>query len=183
MAKNAKQEVVPSIAAAKWLIENTVLTFDQIAAFCNLYVEQVNSIADDILGKNVIPYDLVKHMLLTKDEIKRCEKNQKASLQFCFTDISGVSRKATKVKKYTPMLQRKNRPEAILFLTSKTKLSDAQIRKLLNTTKDMIQRIRNRDYKDFDNLVAKDPVTLGFCSQRDLDAEIAKVAANSSESE
>jgi uncharacterized protein len=176
MSKSDQQKnVINPIGTALWLIENTSLTFEQIADFCCLYFDEVQSIADGIMGANILPSNPIMNGSLNKEEIAKCEKSPKDKLKQSFDLLKNLQLKTSKRKKYTPMAQRRNRPEAILWLVNfASELSDAQIIKIVRTTKSMIASIRERTYKDFAHLVAKDPVLVGFCSQRDLDSEIEK---------
>jgi hypothetical protein len=163
---------VPPIAVALWLIDNSTLTFQQIANFCSISFEEIQSIADGLIGKNVMPINPILNGLLTKEELSNCEKNFQLELKKQESIISSVK---VKRKKYTPMAQRRNRPEAVLWLlTFAQELSDSQIVKLIRTTKDTIEKIRSKTYKDYPNLIPKDPVIVGFCTQRDLNSEIEK---------
>ena len=166
--------VIAPLATAVWLIDNTSLTFKQIGDFCNLDVMEVQSIADGLIAKGILPNNPIKCGNLTQDEISLREKDGKP-LRNTFEALDGYDIKIQKKKKYTPMVQKRCRPEAVLWLVNYCKeLSDAQIIKLVRTTKSMIQRIKDKSYEGYNDLVAKDPVVVGFCTQRDLDFELEK---------
>ena len=166
--------VISPLATAVWLVDNTTLTFKQIGDFCNLDEREVQSIADGLIAKGIIPNNPIKCGNLTSEEIKAREKDGKP-LNNTFTALKGYEIKVQKQKKYTPMLQRQSRPEAVLWLLNYCKeLSDAQIIRLVRTTKNMIQMIRDKRYDGYNDLVAKDPVIIGFCTQRDLDFEVER---------
>ena len=169
-----KNNVISPIATAVWLIDNTSLTFKQIGDFCNLDEMEVKSMADGLFANNVLPISPISTGCLTDEEIKRCEKNGKP-LKNTFDILKGLDIKVAKQRKFVPNLQKKSRPEAILWLITYAKeLSDAQITHLVGTTKNMINQIRDKTYKNFEDLVAKDPVIIGFCSQRELEKEKEK---------
>lgn len=155
-------------ATAVWLIENTILTFEQIGEFCNMHELEVQAIADGettpIIGVNPI-----QNGQLTMEEIKKCEANPKVHLKM-EKETQTFIEKSKKVKnKYTPMSQRRNRPDAIAWiLKNHPEVSDAQISKLLRTTKNTINAIRNKTHKDIAEIRPRNPLTLGMCSDTDL---------------
>ena len=175
MAKIARGSgIISPLATAVWLVDNTTLTFKQIGDFCSLDEREVQSIADGLIAKGIIPNNPIKCGNLTSEEIEAREKDGKP-LHNTFTALKGYEIKVQKQKKYTPMVQRQSRPEAILWLLNYCKeLTDAQIIRLVRTTKNMIQMIRDKRYDGYNDLVAKDPVIIGFCSQRDLDFEVER---------
>ena len=171
---NSNNKVISPLATAVWLIENTSLTFKQIGDFCELDEKEVQLIADGVFAKGIMPTNPITTGCLTKEEIEKREKDGGA-LQNTFKSLDGLDIKITKRRKHISTNQAKNRPEAILWLISYYKdLSDGQIVKLLHTTKNMIAKIRDKTYKNYNSLVAKDPVILGFCSQKDIDNAIKK---------
>lgn len=187
MAMNKKsnngQPVIPPLATASWLIENTCLTFLQIGEFCGLEEVEVKSIADGFLARNMLPISPIKMGVLTKQEICDREKDGKP-LKNTFDLLKGLDLKIQKQKKYIPLAQRKNRPEAVLWLLQyHPELTDAQIRKLTRTTKNTIQKMKDKTYEGYEELTAKDPVTVGFCTQKVLDAEIKKALNKTEEAQ
>ncbi len=176
MSKNIKNNVIAPLATAIWLVDNTSLTFQQIGEFCGFDQSEMKFIADGIIGKGIMPADPTKNGNLTKEEISAREKDGKP-LSNAFTSLNGVDIKIQKKKKYIPMIQRQNRPETILWLLGYApELTDPQIVKLVRTTKSMVEAIRTKTYKGYSELIAKDPVILGFCTQKELNkaVEIAK---------
>ena len=166
-----KNNVIAPMATAIWLIDNTSLSFKQIGDFCDFTEAEVKLIADGIIGNGVFAVDPTKNGNLTAEEIYKREQDGGA-LKSSFESLKGFEINIQKKKKYIPMLQRRSRPEAILWLVGYCpELSDSQIIKLVRTTKTMVQAIRNKTYNEYNDLVAKDPVVLGFCSQKNLDKE------------
>jgi uncharacterized protein len=162
-------------ATAVWLIEKTALTFTQIAEFCGMHPLEVQAIADGEVAAGIVGYDPVANGQLTAEEIRRCEADPNARLQ--------LSPRATPVPKrsrgarYTPVAKRNDRPDAIAFLLRNfPQLTEPQIIKLLGTTKDTIQKVRERTHWNSANIKPRDPVILGLCSQTDLNAMVS--AAN-----
>lgn len=165
----SKSAVISPMATAIWLIDNTSLSFKQIGDFCDFTETEIQLIADGVIGKGILPVDPTKNGNLTKQEIELRERDGGA-LNNAFNSLSGFVINIQKKKKYIPMLQRRSRPDAVLWLINYCpELSDAQIVKLTRTTKGTIQAIRNKEYSGYSDLVAKDPVILGFCSQKELD--------------
>ena len=161
-------------ATAVWLIEKTALTFTQIADFCGMHPLEVQAIADGEVAQGIVGYDPVANQQVTNDEIKRCEKSADARLKLM------PPANASKVKRgarYTPVAKRNDRPDAIAFiLRNFPQLTEAQVIKLLGTTKDTIQKVRERTHWNSANIKPRDPVILGLCSQTDLNAAVS--AAN-----
>ena len=161
-------------ATALWLVENTSLTFEQIAEFCGLHILEVQAIADGEVGQNLIPFDPIVNNQLSLEEIQRCEKDSAARLALQ-TPPEFIFEKKSKGARYTPLSRRGNRPSAIAWiLKNYPTVKDADICKLLGTTKNTIESIRNRTHKDSQSLKPSNPVTLGLCSQEELDAIINK---------
>jgi len=172
-----KKELFAPLGVALWLVDNTSLSFRQIADFCGLHELEIRSIADGNIGANMLPVDPIVMSLLTRECILECEKDSSKSLKIELpVDRKSFAKKSeSKSKKYTPLVQRRNRINCILWLVNfAPELSDAQIVKMLNTTKDTVESIRNKTYSGYDSLTAKDPVVLDFISQVDLESEISK---------
>ncbi len=155
-------------STAAWLIENTALTFDQIAAFCQLHKLEIQSLADQTIA-TVSPFNPVDHGQLTNEEIKRCEANAEATLTLNVQDNDAIFRK--KDPKYIPRAKRQDRPSAILWIINQyPDMPDKVICDLLGTTKSTVESIRNKSYKSYKDLSAQHPVKLGLCSQVEFDA-------------
>ena len=166
-------------ATAVWLIENTGLTFRQIGAFCGLHELEVQSIADDEVAIGLVGYDPVVNGQLTKEELNRCEADAAERLQMAKTD---VPRPATRTKgpKYTPVARRGDKPDAIAWLVKNfPNLGDAQISRLIGTTKPTINAIRDRSHWNMANIAARDPIGLGLCNRQDLDKEVLRAGYSS----
>lgn len=162
-------------ATAVWLVENTALTFEQIAKFCNMDPLEIEAIADGEVASNIIGQNPVILGQLTWEEIKRCEKDQKAELELAPKISKKMSIKKTKQTKYTPVARRQDKPDAIYWIIKQCpEMADAQIVKLIGTTKTTIEAIRHKRHWNSANIRPRDPVLLGLCKQADLDAAIAK---------
>ena len=158
-------------ATAVWMIEKTALTFTQVADFCGMHPLEVQAIADGEVAQGIVGYDPVANMQVTKEEIARCEKDSAARLQM-IPPANPVS-KRSKAARYTPVAKRNDRPDAIAFvLRNFPQLSEAQVIKLLGTTKETIQKVRERSHWNSANIKPRDPVILGLCSQTDLNAMV-----------
>ena len=161
-------------ATATWLIDNTGLSFEQIAEFCGLHILEVQAMADDLAGSKYTGRDPVHAGELTQEEIARGEADANYDLQMQKAPVE-VTR--TKGPRYTPVSKRQDKPDGIAWiLRSHPEISDAQISKLIGTTRNTITAIRERTHWNIQNIQPKDPVTLGLCSQRELDAVVAKAA-------
>lgn len=161
-------------ATAKWLIDNTSLTFDQIASFCQMHPLEIQGIADGEVATSIQPNDPVKSGELTKEEIERCEADDKAQLSMNTSAIEFMSKKR-KGARYTPVARRQDKPDAIAWLLKNhPELVDSQLVKLIGTTKKTIESIRNRNYWNISNLNPRDPVLLGLCTQTALNNAIEK---------
>lgn len=161
-------------ATASWLVDNTALTFEQIADFCGLHILEVQAMADDLAGAKYTGRDPVHSGELTQSEIERGQANSEYRLKMQKAPIS-VSR--TKGPRYTPVSKRQDKPDGISWiLRHHPEISDAQVGKLIGTTRNTIAAIRDRSHWNISNINPKDPVTLGLCSQRELDALVAKAA-------
>ena len=181
MARKATESAKPLMpkATAVWLIENTGLTFRQIGAFCGLHELEVQSIADDEVAIGMVGYDPIVNGQLTKEEIERCESDSAERLVMAKTD---VPRPATRTKgpKYTPVARRGDKPDGIAWLVKHfPNLTDAQISRLIGTTKPTINAIRDRSHWNINNINARDPVGLGLCNRQDLDKEVLKAGYSS----
>lgn len=172
-------------ATAVWLIENTSLTFEQIADFCSMHILEIQGIADGEVARGIIGVNPMQSGQLTGDEILRCEKNPNARLSLNENVKNAIlqeQHKKKKSKKYTPIARRQDKPNAIAWLLKHCpEMSDSAIAKLISTTKETIAAIKNKTYWNYGNLTPKDPVILGLCSQTDLsraydDAKITKKA-------
>ncbi len=163
-------------ATAIWLVDNTILTFDQIAVFCSLHPLEVQGIADGDVAQNMAGQDPITTNQLTREEIDRCEGDATAQLQIIASDMPAPKKR--KGPRYTPVSKRQDRPDAIAWLVrNHAELSDAQIGKMIGTTKPTISAIRERTHWNISNMKPTDPVTLGLCSQIELDEAILKAAA------
>ncbi|MDE2562909.1 MAG: DUF1013 domain-containing protein [Sphingomonadales bacterium] len=161
-------------ATASWLVDNTALTFEQIAEFCGLHVLEVQAMADDLAGAKYTGRDPVHSGELTQAEIDRGQANADYKLRMQKAPLS-VSR--TKGPRYTPVSKRQDKPDGIAWiLRNHPEISDAQVGKLIGTTRTTIAAIRDRTHWNISNINPKDPVTLGLCSQRELDAMVARAA-------
>ncbi|MBX7494582.1 DUF1013 domain-containing protein [Qipengyuania sp. 6B39] len=161
-------------ATATWLVDNTGLSFEQIAEFCGLHILEVQAMADDLAGSKYTGRDPVHAGELTQEEIERGQADSEYSLKMQRAPVA-VSR--TKGPRYTPVSKRQDKPDGIAWiLRNHPEISDAQIGKLIGTTRNTIGAIRDRSHWNIQNIQPKDPVTLGLCSQRELDAVVAKAA-------
>lgn len=156
-------------ATAVWLIDNTKLTFDQIARFCGMHPLEVKGVADGEVAVGIVGLDPVANGQLTAEEIARCEADPTADLKLLEPTVP-LQRQKTKGAKYTPLSKRQDRPDAIAWLLKyHPEVPDAQIQKLLGTTKATIDSVRNRTHWNHANIKPRDPVGLGMCSQAELD--------------
>ena len=161
-------------ATAVWLLDNTTLTFKQIADFCGLHELEVNGIADGEVDSGIRGVDPIINNQITKEEIKRCEEDSTADL-ILFKNPAADGEKRSKGPKYTPLSKRQDKPAAIAWIVKfHPELSDGQISKLIGTTKNTIQAIRDRTHWNINNLTPTDPVILGLCKQTELEAALGK---------
>lgn len=161
-------------ATAVWLIDNTSLTFDQIARFCRLHPLEVQGIADGEVAVSIKGINPITGGQLTREEIDKAEENSDYDMKVA-TSAVHVPKPKRRSPKYTPLSRRQDRPNAILWLVrNHPELKDAQIIRLVGTTKQTIQSIRDRSHWNSANLQPMDPVTLGICKQLDLDLEVRK---------
>jgi len=161
-------------ATASWLVDTTALTFEQISDFCGLHILEVQAMADDLASSKYTGRDPVRAGELTMAEIEKGQADPEYRLKMHKAPVT-VSR--TKGPRYTPVSKRQDKPDGIAWiLRHYPEMSDAQIGKLIGTTRTTIAAIRDRTHWNISNIQAKDPVTLGLCSQRELDAIVARIA-------
>jgi hypothetical protein len=161
-------------ATASWLVDNTSLGFEQIAEFCGLHILEVQAMADDLASSKYTGRDPVHSGELTHEEIERgqADPTYRLKMQRAPVDVS-----RTKGPRYTPVSKRQDKPDGIAWIIrNHPEISDAQIGKLIGTTRNTINAIRDRSHWNIQNIQPKDPVTLGLCSQRELDSAVAKAA-------
>ena len=162
------------MATAVWLVENTTLTFKQIAEFCKLHEVEIQGIADGEVAKGIKPYNPIISGQLTKEEIELSSKDENRPLKISSSDIE-ISNANKKIKKYIPLSKRQDKPDSALWLIKQhPQLKDSQIAKLVGVTKNSVTTIRNKNYWNYNNLNAKDPVAMGLFSQKDLINSIEK---------
>jgi hypothetical protein len=165
-------------ATAVWLVDNTSLTFEQIAEFCGLHVLEVKGIADGDVAHGIKGMDPISSGQLSREEIATAEEDPKHRLKLLEPKVEVPEVKTKRGPRYTPVSRRQDRPNAILWLLrNHPELKDSQVMRLVGTTKPTIISIRERTHWNSPNLVAQDPVTLGLCSQIDLDAAVKRAAA------
>jgi hypothetical protein len=161
-------------ATAVWLVQNTALTFEQIADFCGLHQLEVQAIADGEVALQMQGLDPVANGQTTTEEIERCQKNPDARLSLAATAVPEVLFKH-RGPRYTPIAKRQDKPDAIAWLTKNhPELTDAQISKLIGTTKPTIAAIRERSHWNAPNIKPRHPVSIGLCTMAELDAAIAR---------
>lgn len=157
-------------ATAVWLVENTSLTFEQIAEFCGMHALEVQGIADGEVAVGIMGVDPIAGAQLTPEEIKRCEADPSARLTLAQTARQYVQSKP-KGARYTPMARRQDKPDAIAWLVKHyPAMTDAQIVKLIGTTKSTIKAVREKSHWNSANIKPRDPVLLGLCTQTHLDS-------------
>ena len=156
------------MATAVWLVENTTLTFKQIAQFCNLHEVEIQGIADGEVAKGIKAYNPIISVQLSREEIELSSKDENRPLLIKNTDIE-ISNTEKKTKKYIPLSKRQDKPDSALWLIRQhNMLKDSQIAKLVGITKNSVTSIRNKSYWNYNNLNPKDPVALNLFSQKDL---------------
>ncbi len=164
------QPLMPK-ATAVWLIDNTALTFEQIADFTGIHMLEIQAMADGDVSGSIVGFDPILNGQLTKEEIERCEKDEKASLTLIESDAAKIMRTAG--AKYTPMSRRGDKPDAIMWLVKNhPELSDAQICKLIGTTKPSVVAIREKTHKNIAAIRPRNPVTLGLCTEANLEKAV-----------
>ena len=162
------------MATAVWLVENTTLTFKQIADFCKLHELEIQGIADGEVAKGIKAYNPIISGQLTREEIELSSKDNSRSLKIKSTDIE-ISNTEKKIKKYIPLSKRQDKPDSALWLIKQHNiLKDSQIGKLVGITKNSVTSIRNKSYWNYNNLSPKDPVALNLFAQKDLIEAIEK---------
>ena len=162
------------MATAVWLVENTTLTFKQIADFCKLHEVEIQGIADGEVAKGIKAYNPIISGQLSKEEIELSSKDESRPLQIKNNDIE-ISNKERKIKKYIPLSKRQDKPDSALWLIKQHNiLKDSQIAKLVGITKNSVTSIRNKSYWNYNNLSPKDPVALNLFSQKELIEAIGK---------
>ena len=162
------------MATAVWLVENTTLTFKQIAEFCKLHVVEVQGIADGEVAKGIKGYNPIIAGQLTRDEINLSAEDENRPLQIQNTDVE-ISFSEKKNKKYIPLSKRQDKPDSALWLIKHySQLKDSQIAKLIGMTKNSVTSIRNKSYWNYNNLNPKDPVALNLFNQKDLQEALEK---------
>ena len=162
------------VATAVWLVENTTLTFKQIANFCKLHEVEVQGIADGEVAKGIKGYNPIISGQLSREEIELSSKDVNRPLEIKGTDIK-ISNSENKIKKYIPLSKRQDKPDSALWLLKQhSMLKDSQIARLVGITKNSVTSIRNKSYWNYNNLNPKDPVALNLFSQKDLIEAIEK---------
>ena len=162
------------MATAVWLVENTTLTFKQIAEFCKLHEIEVQGIADGEVARGIKAYNPIISGQLSKEEIELSSKDENRPLQIKSSDIE-ISNDEKNIKKYIPLSKRQDKPDSALWLLKQHNiLKDSQIAKLVGITKNSVTSIRNKSYWNYNNLNPKDPVALNLFSQKDLSDAIEK---------
>ena len=158
-------------ATAVWLIEKTALTFTQIAEFCGMHPLEIQAIADGEVAQGIVGYDPIANGQVTAENIRQCEADPNARLRLAPTALPVPKR--AKGSRYTPVAKRNARPDGIAFLLRNfPQLSEAQVGKLLGTTKETIEKVRGKTHWNSTNIKPRDPVILGLCSQTDLNAAV-----------
>ena len=156
------------VATAIWLVDNTSLTFKQIADFCKMHEVEIRSIADGEVGKGIVGYNPIIAGQLTREEIDLSSNDENRPLNLSKNEVQ-ISNNQKKDKKYVPLSKRQDKPDSALWLIKNhSKLKDSQIAKLVGITSSSVKAIRNKSYWNFNNLNPKDPVAMGLFSQRDL---------------
>lgn len=170
-------EILMPKATAVWLIDNTTLSFDQIAAFCELHHLEVKGIADGDVAENMRGVDPIAGGVLTREEIRKGEADADYRLRVQKSKIEHIPQPKRKGARYTPVVRRADKPNAVAwFIRHHPEVTDPQIAKLIGTTKGTITKVRDKTHWDSQNIRPVDPVTLGLCSQIELDEVIAGAA-------
>ena len=169
----SKAPLMP-MATAVWLVENTSLTFKQIADFCKMHEVEVQGIADGEVAKGIVGYNPIISGQLTDEEINLSSKDFNRPLKIIDKEVE-IKNTQTKIKKYVPLSKRQDKPDSALWLLKNHSiLKDSQIAKLVGVTKNSVSSIRNKSYWNYNSLNAKDPVAMGLFTQKDLLSAIAK---------
>ena len=162
------------MATALWLVENTTLTFKQIANFCNMHEVEIQGIADGDVGKGIVAYNPIISGQLTREEIKLSSENENRPLNINLNDLE-IKTEDKKIKKYVPLSKRQDKPDSALWLIKHhSQLKDSQIAKLVGVTKNSVTLIRNKSYWNYNNLNSKDPVAMNLFTQKDLALALEK---------
>ena len=162
-------------ATAIWLVENTSLSFRQIANFCGMHELEIKGIADGEVGAGIKGLNPITNNQLTKEEIERCSNDTESELEIIVNEISTKTEQSKKKKKYTPLSKRQDRPDAVYWLIrNHPELKDSQIARLVGSTKFTIDAVRNRTHWNMTNIRPQDPIGLGLCRQIELDEAIDK---------
>lgn len=170
-------DVLMPKATAVWLLDNTSLTFHQIAAFCGLHYLEVKGIADGDVAENMRGVDPIAGGILSREEIKNGEGDENHVLKVSESKIAHIPQPQRKGSRYTPVTRRADKPDAVAwFIRNHPEVSDAQISKLIGTTKSTINNVRDKSHWNTANIRPVDPVTAGLCTQIELDAVITKSA-------
>ena len=163
----SKAPLMP-MATAVWLVENTTLTFKQIANFCKLHEVEIQGIADGEVAKGIVGYNPIISGQLTREEINLASSDENRELKIVDKEVE-IKNSETKIKRYVPLSKRQDKPDSALWLLKNHSiLKDSQIAKLVGITKNSVTSIRNKSYWNYNNLNAKDPVAMNLFSQRDL---------------
>ena len=169
----SKAPLMP-MATAVWLVENTSLTFKQIAEFCKIHEVEVQGIADGEVAKGIVGYNPIISGQLTDEEINLSSSDENRALNIIDEEIE-IKNSDNKVKKYVPLSKRQDKPDSALWLIkSHPNLKDSQIARLVGITKNSVTSIRNKSYWNFNNLNSKDPVAMGLFTQKELIIAIEK---------
>ena len=162
------------MATAVWLVENTTLTFKQIAEFCNLHEVEIQGIADGEVAKGIVGYNPIMSGQLTREEIRLSSEDQNRSLNLKTNEVN-IENTEKKIKKYIPLSKRQDKPDSALWLIKQYSiLKDSQIAKLIGITKNSVTSIRNKSYWNYNNLNPKDPVAMNLFTQKELMNAIEK---------
>ena len=163
----SKAPLMP-MATAVWLVENTSLTFKQIADFCKLHEVEIKGIADGEVAKGIVGYNPIMSGQLTDEEIQLSSRDENRPLNIIDEEVE-IKNTQSKIKKYVPLSKRQDKPDSALWLLKNHSiLKDSQIAKLVGVTKNSVSSIRNKSYWNYNNLNAKDPVAMGLFSQKEL---------------
>tara|TARA_B100001540_G_scaffold212960_1_gene187819 strand:- start:309 stop:875 length:567 start_codon:yes stop_codon:yes gene_type:complete len=156
------------MATAVWLVENTTLTFKQIANFCKLHEVEIQGIADGEVAKGIVGYNPIMSGQLTREEIELSSKDENRPLNIKTYDVE-INTTEKKIKRYVPLSKKQDKPDSALWLIrNHSMLKDSQVAKLAGITKNSVVAIRNKSYWNYNNLNPKDPVAMGLISQKDL---------------
>ena len=168
-------------ATALWLIDNTSLTFEQIADFCDIHVLEIQGMADGDVSNSITPLNPIDSNQLTREMIEACEKDSKKRLELkeSIADTIVVEKKGRKGNTYVPVARRGDKPDGIAFLIKYyPEITDEQIRRLINTTTPMVESIRNKTHWNIKEIKPRDPVMLGLCSQAQFNSVIEEIENN-----